>query len=822
MLAYVYFTGLQPIQLIFLIIFRFPLNDKDKLERWEKAVRRIDKKGKRWQATSCSFICSEHFKKEDYITAPGLSSRCKLKPDATPTIFEKFPTHLKPKEPSFSRPGVKRKLPTPSPSPAKILRIHSYAKPPCGDIGHEGQNEGMVKDEEQRVHTEKLALKNAMLERKVKTLQQRVRRRNVKIKNMTQLIDELKEKLLIKTEEASLLHNNFDGLQLSMFRNTLQNAQRLKQGKRYTETVKEFAITLYFYSPRAYNFVRGLLSLPHPSMIRKWSASIDCEPGFISEAFHSLAKIIESSPEKKDCALMLDGMAIRKQVIYDPKKDQYVGFINYGGAVVEPSEELASEALAFLLVGLRGHWKCPIGYFLINKMSANVQKQLVRIALTKAAEAGLRVHCVTCDGTTTNISMFEGLGCSFCGTYDTMKTTFKHPTEQYDVSAILDPCHMLKLARNSLADLSCFLAPDGSRIEWKYFKNLHDLQENQGLKLAKKLGSSHLNYQKNKMKVSLAAQTLSSSVADAFEFLRDGLRMEQFASCAPTVKFVRLVDRLFDILNSRNPVARGFKQPLRLATQERWTAVLKSTAEYLLALKASNGQLLRLHRRKTFVLGFVMTIKSTIVLANSLLQCPLNPFKFLLTYKFSQDHIELLFSCIRSKGGWNNNPNVLQFKYALRSMLLRNKITASNSANRQIFEQNAVIPVFSGDSFETSPTVANLEVESELESENILRQLDTMQHTLYIDNILYYISGFIVAKLIKKINCQSCKESLLGDVARSDHTYCPGYDEVHGPAVFTSFVNNGGLTIPSPSVFKVVACAEKVFKVHVCKEKFCF
>ena len=249
------------------------------------------------------------------------------------------------------------------------------------------------------------------------------------------------------------------------------------------------AITLYFYFPRAYNFVGGLLCLPHPSMIRKWSASIDCEPGFISEAFHSLAKIIESSPEKKDCTLMLHGMAIRKQVIYDPKKDQYVGFINYGGAVVEPSEKLASEALAFLLVGLRGHWKCPIGYFLINKMSANVQKQLVRIALTKAAEAGLRVHSVTCDGTTTNISMFEGLGCSFGCTSDTMKTTFKHPTEQYDVSAILDPCHMLKLARNSLADLSCFLDPDGTKIEWKYFKHLHDLQENQGLKLANKLGS---------------------------------------------------------------------------------------------------------------------------------------------------------------------------------------------------------------------------------------------------------------------------------------------------------------------------------------------
>ena len=278
-------------------------------------------------------------------------------------------------------------------------------------------------------------------------MQQKIRRRNVKIKNMTQLIDELENKLLIKIEEASLLHINFDGLQLSMFRNSLQNSHRQIQGKGYTEAVKEFAITLYFYPPRAYNFVRGLLSLPHPSLIRKWPSSINSEPGFI--------RTVQGSENKL--------------YIIQNKRYKYVGFIDYGGAVLEPSKEFANEAPTFLLVGFHGHRKCPVGYFLTNKMTANIQKQLVRIALTKAAEAGLRVHCVTNDGTTTNINMFEGLGCSFDGTYDTMKTTFKHPTEQYDVSAILDPY------MESLADLSFFLEPDGAKIEWKYFKHLHDL-----------------------------------------------------------------------------------------------------------------------------------------------------------------------------------------------------------------------------------------------------------------------------------------------------------------------------------------------------------
>ena len=44
------------------------------------------------------------------------------------------------------------------------------------------------------------------------------------------------------------------------------------------------------------------------------------------------------------------------------------------------------------------------------------------------------------------------------------------------------------------------------------------------------------------------------------------------------------------------------------------------------------------------------------------------PLDYLLTYKYSQDHLELLFSCIRSRGGRNNNPNCLQLKYALQKM----------------------------------------------------------------------------------------------------------------------------------------------------------
>ncbi len=57
-----------------------------------------------------------------------------------------------------------------------------------------------------------------------------------------------------------------------------------------------------------------------------------------------------------------------------------------------------------------------------------------------------------------------------------------------------------------------------------------------------------------------------------------------------------MVDRLFDTLNSRNPHGKGFKQPLKNVNIPHWENSLETTAQYLLNLKSSSGQLLITHR----------------------------------------------------------------------------------------------------------------------------------------------------------------------------------------------------------------------------------
>lgn len=55
--------------------------------------------------------------------------------------------------------------------------------------------------------------------------------------------------------------------------------------------------------------------------------------------------------------------------------------------------------------------------------------------------------------------------------------------------------------------------------------------------------------------------------------------------------------------------------------------------------------------------------------------------KFLLTFKLSQDHLETLFSLIRSMGGCNDNPNCVQFKRSMKGILMHNELKASVHGN---------------------------------------------------------------------------------------------------------------------------------------------
>ena len=63
---------------------------------------------------------------------------------------------------------------------------------------------------------------------------------------------------------------------------------------------QKIALTLHFYSPKAYDYVRSILCLPHPLSTLRWKSSVNCEPGFFQEVFLQLQKMIENSPDENE------------------------------------------------------------------------------------------------------------------------------------------------------------------------------------------------------------------------------------------------------------------------------------------------------------------------------------------------------------------------------------------------------------------------------------------------------------------------------------------------------------------------------------------
>ena len=129
-------------------------------------------------------------------------------------------------------------------------------------------------------------------------------------------------------------------------------------------------------------------------------------------------------------------------------------------------------------------------------------------------------------------------------------------------------------------------------IKWQNFRELNSLQEKVGLTFKNKLSSKHIAWTKNKMKVKLAAQTLSSSVAAAFEFLREDMNVSEFQGSEGTSIFVQKIDVAFVILNSSNPFAKGSKAPVNTQSLPTGREISTELCEYIFSLKDTQGGLL--------------------------------------------------------------------------------------------------------------------------------------------------------------------------------------------------------------------------------------
>ena len=123
----------------------------------------------------------------------------------------------------------------------------------------------------------------------------------------------------------------------------------------------------------------------------------------------------------------------------------------------------ATEALAFMVVALNAPWKLPIGYFIIRSLTSDEKSNIIELALKKLHSISVRTVSLTCDSAAANLSSLKKLGASFDA--DNMRCTIPHPSDSnIQICIIMDPCHLVKLARNTLSDYKVLKDGDGNEI----------------------------------------------------------------------------------------------------------------------------------------------------------------------------------------------------------------------------------------------------------------------------------------------------------------------------------------------------------------------
>ena len=267
--------------------------------------------------------------------------------------------------------------------------------------------------------------------------------------------------------------------------------------------------------------------------VNRWLQTVDDQPGICKHTIDSLGKKNRTDPENyTNCTLVIDAMSIKKHQQWVPSEQKVVGVVDLGGGI-DDADSIANEALVLMAVGIRKRWKAPVSFHFTKGLTSETQKTLILDAIEQLYHVGLNVRVIICDGCATNLATLNQLGCSI-----PERVMFTHPQTQQEIFVMLDPVHMIKVLRTCFGDNKTLDTPDG-RVDWRHITTLHSMQQDGQVHLANKIRKQHIDYSSNKMKVKLATQVFSLSVADAITTL-ENIGYPEFRGASATAKFLKV------------------------------------------------------------------------------------------------------------------------------------------------------------------------------------------------------------------------------------------------------------------------------------------
>ena len=624
----------------------------------------------------------------------------------------------------------------------------------------------------------------------------------------------------------------------------LKQCDRKPRGYRWEPRDKSLALSVFHASPKAYSILGRLFLLPTVRTLRKSLQHLHIHPGFSPQLLDAFKiKVAAMSTEDKLCAVIFDEMAIKECVTYDAERDQIEGYEDFGS--MGRSKYVANHALVFMVRGLVGKWKQPIGYFLSSGTMTNVTLvTLLKQAIDKAHDVGLKVKVVICDQGSNNryiilINHSQTIFNVFYKEFIIYTLTFfcrsalqtslgvKMDQPFFDhngdkIFCLYDPPHLLKNVRNNFKKHGFLVTPtpppeeaaagesvheaeaeeddESAKVLWRYVEQFFAKDSALPIRMAPKLSRKHLDLPGfTKMRVKFAAQVLSHSVAAGISTMCHLGCFDAFA--LTTAEFIDNIDQLFNCFNSKS-----------LTSQQKFGHALSPGSDHFAFLDECHDWLQRLKslgkRKLPCIEGWMGAIHCLKLLWDDLHSH--HGLKFLLTDRLNQDCAENLFSVIRGKGGHRDNPDARCFRASLRQVMVERIMVPSPRANCQedvdafLFNINAPNKSTTASVFEVPPPPADPEIPESVRS---LMAVFTIEQTMSVEeeNILTYIAGYVSRKVSLKV-CDECRESLHGTYNALDQAHCFLHEKQYDGT------KKGGLVVPSKDLFQVCTEAETIYR----------
>lgn len=184
--------------------------------------------------------------------------------------------------------------------------------------------------EEESPRKKKLRQQVLKLKAKVRSLEQRNRRLQKKIKNQKNIEPagkKQKEHETLYQLACKFFPQSFARIIFAQ----IDAQNKSKRGRRYSTEFKQFALCLYFFSPQNYRMLKKEIALPSIRTLQLFTQTWQIKPGINVKIFDILAIKLYSLPLlERHCILCIDEMSLKAHLFYNVSQDQIIGFEDTG------------------------------------------------------------------------------------------------------------------------------------------------------------------------------------------------------------------------------------------------------------------------------------------------------------------------------------------------------------------------------------------------------------------------------------------------------------------------------------------------------------